>query len=48
MKMSWYPEGDLKFGVLRKKRPQLNYVGKGSTHTPDNLRAIPSGFLNHL
>ena len=28
MKMSWSPEGDLKFGFLRKKGQQLKYVGK--------------------
>ena len=48
MKMSWSPEGDLQFGVLRKKRQQLKYVSKESTHTPGTLRAIPSGVLNHL
>ena len=48
MKMSWYPEGDLQFGVFREKGQQLKYVGKGSTHTPGNLRAIPSGVLNRL
>ena len=46
--MIWYPEEDLKFGVFRKKRQQLKYVGKESTHTPGNLRAIPSGVLNCL
>ena len=28
MKMSCYPEGDLPFGVFRKKGQQLKYVGK--------------------
>ena len=48
MKMSWYPEGDLQFGVFRKKGQQLKYVVKESTHTPSTLRAIPSGVLNRL
>ena len=48
MKVSWYPEGDLQFGIFRKKRQQLKYVGKESTHTPGILRAIPSVLLNHL
>ena len=48
MKMSWSPEGDLQFGVFRKKGQQLKYVGKESTHTPGTLRAIPSGVLNRL
>ena len=48
MKMSWSPEGDLQFGVFRKKGQQLNYVGKEITHTPGTLRAIPSGVLNRL
>ena len=46
--MSWSPEGDLQFGVFRKKGQQLKYVGKESTHAPSILRAIPSGVLNHL
>ena len=46
--MSWSPEGDLKFGVFSKNGKQLNYVGMGSTHTPDTLRAILSGVLNSL
>ena len=48
MNMSWYPEGDLHFGVFRKKGQQLKYVGKESTHTPGTLHAIPSGVLNRL
>ena len=48
MKMSWSPEGDLQFGVFRKKVKQLKYAIKKNTHTPGTLRAIPSGFLNHL
>ena len=48
MKMSWSPEGDLKFGVFRKKVQQFKYVGKDSTHTPGTLRGIPSGVLNWL
>ena len=28
MKTSWSPEGDLQFGVFRKKVQQLKYVGK--------------------
>ena len=48
MKMIWSPEGDLQFGVFRKKGQQLKYVGKESTHTPGTLRAIPSGVLNRL
>ena len=46
--MSWFPEGDLQFGVFRKKGQQLKYVGKESTHTPGTLRAIPSGVFNRL
>ena len=46
--MSWYPEGDLQFGVFRKKGQQLKYVGKESTHTPGTLRVISSGVLNRL
>ena len=46
--MSWYPEGDLQFGVFREKGWKLKYVGKDSTHTPCTLRTIPSGVLNHL
>ena len=37
MKMSWSHEGDLQFGVFRKKGQQLKYVGKESTHTPGTL-----------
>ena len=48
IKMSWSPEGDLEFGVFRKKGQQLNYVGKETTHTPGNLCAVPSGVLNRL
>ena len=48
MKMSWSLEGDLKFGVLRKKGQQLRYVGKEITHTPSTFHAIPSGVLNCL
>ena len=43
---SWSPEGDMKFGIFRKKVNQLKYVRKFSTHTPDTLRAILSGVLN--
>ena len=28
MKMSWSPEGDMQFGVFRKRGHQLKYVGK--------------------
>ena len=48
MKMSWYPEGDLQFGVFRKNEKQLKYVGKERTHTPSILRATPLGVLNHI
>ena len=48
MKTSWSPEGDLQFGVFRKKGQQLKYVGKEITHTPGTLRAIPSGVWNRL
>ena len=48
MKMSWFPEGDLQFGIFRKKGQKLKYVGKESTHTPGTLRAIPSRVLNRL
>ena len=46
--MSWFPEGDLQFGFIIKKGQQLKYVSKEITHTPGNIRAIPSGVLNHL
>ena len=48
MKMSWYPEGDLQFGVFRKKGQKLKYVEQETTHTPGTLRGIPSGVLNRL
>ena len=48
MKMSWSSEGDLQFGVFRKKGQRLKYLGKESTHTPSTLRMIPSGVLNRL
>ena len=48
MKMSWFPEGGLQFGVFSKKGQQLKYVGKESTHTPSTLRAILLGVLNRL
>ena len=44
-KMSWCPEGDLQFGVFRKKGQQLKYIGRDITHTPGTLHAIPSGVL---
>ena len=47
-KMSWSPEGDLNFGVFRKKGQQLKYIGKASTHTHGTLRTIPSRVLNRL
>ena len=48
MKTSWSPDGDLKFGLFRKKGHQLKFVGKESTYTLGTLRAIPSGVLNRL
>ena len=48
MNMRWSSEGDLQFGVFRKKEHQLKYVGKESTHTPGTLRATPSGVFNRL
>ena len=48
MKMSCPPEGDLQFGLFRKKGQKLKYFGKESTHTPGTLSAIPSGVLNQL
>ena len=48
MKISWSPEGDLKYGLFRKKGNQLKYVGTISTPTPSTLRVIPSGLLNCL
>ena len=48
MKISWSPNGDLKFGLFRNKGQQLKYVGKLITHTPSTLRAIPSVVLNRL
>ena len=46
--MSWSPEGDLQFGVFRKKGQKLKYAGQESTHTPVTLRTIPSRVLNRL
>ena len=43
MKKSWSPEGDLQFGVFRKKGQQLKYVGKETTHPPVILRTILIG-----
>ena len=48
MKISWSPEGDLQYGVFRKKGQQLKYAGQEGNHTPGTLRAIPSGILNCL
>ena len=48
MKMSWSPEGDMQFGVYRKKGQQLKYFGKERNQTTGTLRAIPSGVLNPL
>ena len=48
MKMSWYPKGELQFGVFRKNVQQLKYVDTVSNHTPDTLHTIPSGVLNWL
>ena len=46
--MSWSPEGDLQFGVFRKKVNQLKYAGKEITHPTGTLCAIPSVVLNRL
>ena len=46
--MSWSPEVDLQFGVFSKKGQELKCVGKESTHTPGNLRAISYVVLNRL
>ena len=48
IKISWYPKEDQKFGVFSRKGHQLNYIGKGSTHTPINIRMIPSEVINRL
>ena len=48
MKIIFSPEGDLQFGVFKKKGKQLYYVVQESTHTPCTLRAIPSEVLNCL
>ena len=48
MKMSWFLEGDVQFGVFRKKGQQLNYTGMGSANKPGNICAIPSGVFNIL
>ena len=48
MKMSCSPEGDLEFGVFRKKGKPLKNVEKEKTHTLGTLRATPSGVLNRL
>ena len=34
--------------MFRKRKQQLNYVGKEITHTPDTIGIIPSGVLNCL
>ena len=47
-KTIWPPEGELQFGVFRKKGQKQKYVGKESNHTPGTLRAIPSVVLNCL
>ena len=48
IKTSWYPEGNLQFGVFRKKGQQLKYVKKQFTHTPGTLPTIPSEVLKRL
>ena len=48
MKMSFSPKGDLQFGVFIHKGQKFMYIGKGITHTPGTLHAIPSGVLNRL
>ena len=48
MKLSFSSEGDLPFGVFRKRGQKLNYVRKGSNHTPGTLCAIPLEVLNRL
>ena len=48
IKMSWSPDGDLKFGVFKKKGQKLKHVGMGNTHTPGTLCPISSGVLNRL
>ena len=46
--MSWSPEGDLQFGVFRKRGQKLKYVSQDRTHTLGTLRTIPSGVLNRV
>ena len=46
--MTWSPEGNLLFGVFRKKGHQLKYVKKASTHTPGTRSMIPSGVLDRI
>ena len=46
--MTWYPKGDIQFGIFGKKGQTLKYVRKCSTHTPGTLYAIPSGVLKRL
>ena len=46
--MSYSPEGPLKFRVFGKREKQLKYSGKGITHRPGTIHAIPSGALNRL
>ena len=48
MNIIWSTEGDLQFGISRKKVQQLKYDGKGTTHIPNPLGAILSVLLNHL
>ena len=48
MKIGWYPEGGMQLGLFINEVHQLKYFGKGITHTPSTLQAIPSGVLNRL
>ena len=48
MKTSWYPEGDLWFGVYCKTGKQLKLVRKYITHTPGTVHVIPWGALQLL
>ena len=48
MKISWFPEGGLKFWFFLKMGPQLNYVDKDSTKIHRTIRKIFSGVLNHM
>ena len=48
VQLSWYNGETLQFGVHLKENQQLQYLNKGSSHTPACFRAIPQGVCNRL